>query len=146
MFFLPNKIPVRTYKAGLIQAKAYRALTTFMTAGLTPYNISLPEWSLLGILVEQPNLRASELSEKMSVKPPVVTVNINRLVAAGLIMRTPHQHDSRVYTVALTNDGRQRVDFVERQLRNKMQDYLGDINLSELITYLKVLSKLADKL
>ena len=146
MFFLPNKVRFRTYMAGLLQAKAYRALTNFMTSELAPYEISLPEWALLGLLREHKVLRPSELSQEMGVKPPVVTANLKRLELAGIIAREIHGDDSRVFTIELTPNGKIRVETIEKALRVSMREYFKDIKITDLITYINVLKKLASKL
>jgi DNA-binding MarR family transcriptional regulator len=146
MLFLPNKVRIRTYKAGLLQAKAYRALTNFMTSELAPYEISLPEWALLGLLHEHKIMRPSELSQAMGVKPPVVTANLKRLEVGGIIAREIDGDDSRVYTIKLTPGGEVRVETIEKSLRVSMREYFKDIKIVDLITYINVLNKLANKL
>ena len=146
MFLRSDKITAKTYQAGLLQAKAYRALTNFMSCELAAFDLSLPDWAMLGLMTENHHIRPSELAHELGVKPPVVTANLKRLESAGLVERRVHDSDSRVYEVSLTVAGRKRVDSVEASLRETMGGFLKGIKNSELINYLNVLNKLAGKL
>ena len=146
MFLRSDKISAKTYEAGLLQAKAYRAMTNFMSCELAAFDLSLPDWAMLGLMMENSHIRPGELAQELGVKPPVVTANLKRLEAAGLVERRVHDSDSRVSEVSLTSAGRKRVESVEASLRNTMRDFLKGIKVSELISYLNVLTKLAGKL
>ncbi len=145
MFFLPNKVRFRTYQAGLIQAKAHRALTNYMTTSLAPHELSLPEWALLGLLAEHHNLRPSELADHLGVKPPVVTASLKHLDSLDMISRDTGGPDSRVVVISLSAHGKVQVESIEKILRIELGAYLKDIKVPELMTYIRVLEKLADK-
>jgi DNA-binding MarR family transcriptional regulator len=82
----------------------------------------------------------------MAIKPPVATRLLNALVDQGLAVRNPYSNDSRGAIIGITPQGAQLVTLVERELRSEMQIFLSDIKNSELIGYIKLLSKLAAKL
>jgi DNA-binding MarR family transcriptional regulator len=145
MFFLPNRIRFRTYQAGLMQAKAYRALTNYMTISLAPHDLSLPEWALLGLLRDHGKMRPSDLSDHLGVKRPVVTASLKRLESLDMVERHPDKDDSRVVDIALSQHGQVQVDSIEKILRVEMRAYLKDIKFTDLLIYISVLNKLADK-
>jgi DNA-binding MarR family transcriptional regulator len=145
MFFINHKVRLRTYQAGLLQAKAHRVLTSYMTEALAPYGISLPEWALLGLLKDHKVLRPSEIADHLGVKPPVATAHLKRLDSAGLIHRNQPADDSRVVEISLTPEGIRKVDTIESRLRVDLRGFLKGIKVADLITYIRVLAKLADK-
>lgn len=139
-------IGMTTYQAGMLQSRAYRALSNFMTDFLQLHDLSLPQWSLLGLLHEAKEYRPSQLAEMLGVKPPVATKLINEMEAKKLLARISHGKDGRGAVISITSEGAKLVGNVESHLRQEMRDYLGDIGRDELVTYLKVLARLAAKL
>lgn len=141
-----KKIPISTYRAGLLQAQAYRALSHFMTQALAKHDLSMPQWTLLGILRDQKTCRPSSLATLLGVKPPVATRLLGDLIKKGLATKTPHSTDNRGAIAAITPAGATLVAHIERTLRLELRKFLADLSIGELRTYLKVLSKLASKL
>lgn len=146
--FLPGKghIQLRTYQAGQLQAKAHRALYSFISNRLTAYGLSLTEWAALGLIYERKAQRPSELADELGVKRPVATGIVNSLAHKGLVERTTHAVDNRVQVLTCLAAGQQLLDTAEQSLRKDMRAFLSDITIPELTTYLKVLAKLAAKL
>ena len=140
-----NSLRLRTYEAGLLQAKAHRNLTNFMSAALEPHGVSLPQWALLGLISEQGELRPTTIAQHLGVKPPVATALLRELKKMGLIIREKSTADNRSIVVHLTNEGSAKVSTVETELRGAMKQYLKGIKIRELNTYIDVLTKIAAK-
>lgn len=141
----PKHLALKTYQAGLLQSKAHRALTAFMTAQLAKHNLSLPQWAALGVLSEETEVSPSTIAGILGVKPPVATKVLNELVHKRLLKRTKHERDHRAAVLHLTAEGIALVGVVEQQLRKELRIYLADIKISELMTYIQVLNKIAAK-
>lgn len=135
-----------TYAAGMLQSKAYRALSNFMSAYLKPYNLSLPEWKALGYLQEASVLTPTDISNALGVKLPVTTRLLKNLEAKKLLKRKADSADNRVVRVKITPQGTKLALELEKGLRQEMKHFLADISQPELIAYMRVLSKLADKI
>lgn len=136
-----------TYRVGLWQAQAFKALQRFLNNELSKYGITPPVWALLGQLQENiSGLRIQELSELLGVEPPLVTKQVKDLESSGYIMRVSDVNDRRAQIVSLTAKGRQFVDDVETDLRKQMKVFLQDITDEELLVYVRTISKLAAKL
>lgn len=149
MFEMKNwksRVALPTYRAGLLQAQAYRALTAFMTQTLGVYGITMSEWALLGLLHEQTSARPSELAQQLGVKPPVVTSMVSQLVAKDWIVKTADVHDNRVVNLDLTEQGTAAIVTIERTVRAEFRTFMSDISLLDLAAYVRVLDKLAKKL
>ncbi|HEX3082625.1 MAG TPA: MarR family transcriptional regulator [Candidatus Saccharimonadia bacterium] len=144
--FTPPRIGLRSYQGALIQARAYRAITNFMAASLGADNISLPEWAILGLLMDNTALRPSDLAAALGVKPPVVTVQLRDLEKRKLVVRTQAEGDSRASVIKLTDAGRQQVEITEKRVWSDLRGYLKDIGPLDVLAYIKVLRQLARKL
>lgn len=145
MFGHSKEIPYKTYRAGLLQAKAHRALTQFMSDALSPYDISLPDWAALGLLNDNKSLQPSELATRIGVKPPVVSATVRRLTQKKLVQKQLSSTDGRSFSFGLTDRGRETVNTVEKELRQAMKSYLPNVKVRELMNYIRVLEKLANK-
>jgi DNA-binding MarR family transcriptional regulator len=141
----PNSLQQTTYRAGLVQSKAHRSLTTFMNGQLKPAGITLPEWAVIGLLVESGEQRPADIAQALAIKPPVATRVLAKLEAKGFLERADHAHDSRATTITLTAAGRQRAAELERRLRGAMKQFLSDITPVQLAVYLAVMEKIAAK-
>lgn len=141
-----RRIPHSTYRAGILQSRAYRALNTYMTKSISGYGLSVPQWAALGVLYDEKQTRPSALAETLGVKTPVATRLLNELSRKDLTVRSPYSEDKRGAVVIITPQGVKLVRTIERDLRKNMQDFLSGIKISELLTYIKVLSKLSKKL
>ena len=62
----------------------------------------------LDLLARQPSWRMSELAEALRVDPSTATRAVQRLVNAGLAVRSAHGEDGRVVMVEITEAGRSR--------------------------------------
>jgi MarR family transcriptional regulator, transcriptional regulator for hemolysin len=140
-----SDLSIPTYKAGLLQAQAYRALKQFLSGYLGKHNLVMNEWALLGLLNEGGPMRLSALAKTLQVEPSLSTTMVNKLHKQGLVKRLNDPADSRAKQVMLTAKGGKLVDSVESDLRKEMKEYLQDISPAELILYINVLSKLASK-
>ncbi len=66
---------------------------------------SLAQIHTIEVLGSHGSLRMKELAEKLGITTGTLTVQIEKLVKAGLIERCPHPADRRAIVVALTNEG-----------------------------------------
>jgi DNA-binding MarR family transcriptional regulator len=134
-----------TYTAGMLQSKAYRALSNFMTGYLSEFGLSLPEWKVLGSLYEKRGLTPTDLAEALGVKLPIATRLLKSLEAKQLLTRSVDGKDTRVVRVEITAEGKNLAFKLEKMLRQEMRLFLHDIDHSDLVVYLRVLSQLAAK-
>lgn len=136
-----------TYQAGLLQARAYRRLKRFMTEQLSPYDLTMMQWSLLGHIYDygQDGVRTSVLADIFDVQTSLMTNMVNELEKRELVYRTADPDDSRARQVRVTSEGAQFVHEVEQELRTAMREWLGDINRKHLYRYLQVMRTIADR-
>lgn len=92
-------------------AKAHRARsgTHLARIGLHP-----GQESVLKALSEEDGRTMSNLAQVLGVQPPTVTKMISRMAAQGLLKRVASQSDGRLARVHLTDEGRARIDEIDR--------------------------------
>ncbi|WP_428772735.1 MarR family winged helix-turn-helix transcriptional regulator [Vibrio sp.] len=66
---------------------------------------SLAQTHTVEVLGNHGAMRMKELAEKLAITTGTLTVQIDKLVNAGLIERCPHPEDRRAIVVALTEQG-----------------------------------------
>ncbi len=72
---------------------------------LAPWDIAPSHSRALGVLMQHPALRLSELSDHLHIAPRSTTDVVDGLQERGLIQRTPDPHDRRAMLVSLTDEG-----------------------------------------
>lgn len=71
---------------------------------------------MLFIIRQNPGLTQKQLAEKMNIAPASAAISLKRMEEAGLVRRTPDQHDGRVVHLHLTPEG---VEMDDRCARGK---------------------------
>jgi len=100
------------------------------------FGISGPKWGVLRTLyrAEQAGdaaLTASELSDRLLIRPPSATGLIDRLERAELVMRHVSPDDSRVKQIKLTRAGRQLVERILLRHDSQLQTVLAGLSNAE---------------
>ena len=71
---------------------------------------------LLALIEQLEPVRITDLAQADHTSQPGITAQVNRLDAAGLVVRASGEHDARVHRVALTAGGR---DVLHRMRRER---------------------------
>lgn len=135
---------LNAYSTGLLQGKAYNRLHTQLTRTLSPYDLSIPEWKLLGQLYENDKINLSELADLLSYDPPMVTKLAKLLEKKGHITRTADNKDERVKTIAITASGKKLIVTIEPVAKKAIGLMLTGVTQKELLTYIKVLGMIVN--
>ena len=133
---------VRAYNGGLLQGKAYRALNEHISDTLQPFNLSIPEWKLLGKLTEYDYLKPNDIAKILDVEPPLVTRLVSQLEKNNFVEKVESPDDARVKLVRCTPEGKKLIKTVEPVVRSRLRVLLKDVSLSDLIVYTKVLKSI----
>ncbi|TKB54521.1 MarR family winged helix-turn-helix transcriptional regulator [Ferrimonas aestuarii] len=97
----------------------YEKLSSWEHSVVKDVGISLAQVHTIELLGIHGALRMKELAEKLAVTTGTLTVQIDKMVAAELVERRPHQSDRRSILVDLTDKGRtlyQQHDELHHQL------------------------------
>lgn len=92
-------------------AKAHRARSGTHLARI---GLHTGQESVLKALGEEDGRTMSNLAQVLGVQPPTVTKMISRMAAASLVQRVASQTDGRLARVFLTEEGRGRIDEIDR--------------------------------
>lgn len=131
---------LKTYRLGLIQAKAFRILKQRTGTALEPYGITATEWAFLGMLIDQPQgIRAGEAAEELGVEAPFVTRLVKSLEGRALIETKSSSLDSRAKVLCLTPTGTAFVHEVEPVVRAALRTLARDIARKDLLGYMRTL-------
>jgi DNA-binding MarR family transcriptional regulator len=137
-----------TYQAGVLQARAYRALKSFMASHLRPHELTFVQWSILGLAYDytgKGGVKVSQLAELLKVEISLVTTTLNQMEPRGLVERLPDEEDSRAKRVVVTRVGERQVKKIEGKLRRDLDKWLEDIHDKQLSLYIRTLQQLARK-
>jgi DNA-binding MarR family transcriptional regulator len=90
-------------------ARLARQLRQHSPGGLSP-----SQWSALVTVEENRSLRIGDLAEREGVSAPTATRLVASLEEAGLLARTSDPADRRTAYVALTAEGREKLDWARK--------------------------------
>ena len=128
-----------TYQIGLLQAQAFRNLQEVFRAALEPYSLTIPEWSVLGLVFDQQKIGMSQLTERLRSKASHPTVIVETLRQRGLLARTEDPDDKRAKLVTITPAGQDMVKMAEPQVRAAIRKALADVDRNDLQGYFMAL-------
>ena len=137
---------VPTYRAGIAQSKAHRALSVMVTRLLKKHDISMLQWFILGLVHDagKRGIRITDIAIELDTTKAFVTKNINLLEAKQLVSRSIGTKDTRSRIVILTPQARPLAVKIEHELRSDMRaNIYQDVQPDELATYVKVLTHLS---
>jgi DNA-binding MarR family transcriptional regulator len=109
------------------------------------YDLGRHEFDVLAVLRRSGapfELTAGELAARTYVTSGTMTSRIDRLSLRGLVTRSPDPVDGRLVRVALTAEGRRRVDEALLGLLSAERDLLAPLDLSERATLAAALKTL----
>ena len=126
-----------------------RAIDEDAATALRAFNLSEVEFQLLAAIRTAPDCRAAPhaLLQPLMVTSGGLTNRIDRLEAAGWVVRAPNPDDRRGVFLELTDSGRELVDRVTAAyLRNQGELLREALTAGELATLAPLLHKLLDSL
>ncbi|MDL2363168.1 MAG: MarR family transcriptional regulator [Patescibacteria group bacterium] len=138
--------PAPTYQIGLMKSQIYRSMNGYLTKALVPYNITPPEWMLIGSIYENGQILPTELSQNLGVKPPVVTSSLKSLQDKKIIHKERSTRDGRYARVSLTLKGKQIVAEAEAVMQQDLKAFLHGIKPADLKVYNRVLMAIFTKI
>ena len=87
---------------------------------------------ILAVLYKKDGCSQKELVKELGVKPPTVTVSIQRLEKSGLIIRRQDEKDQRVSRIYLSEEGRAIIKEGIQMAKEGEQQILAGFSESEL--------------
>lgn len=111
------------------------------------YGISGSQWGILRVLHRaaaegESSLRATDLGDRLLIRPPSVSGAVDRLQRSGLVVRVASPSDLRAKHLRLTAQGRKLVQQVSEKLAAQVQLVLCKLDQAEQIELHRLLGKL----
>ncbi|WP_353095220.1 MarR family transcriptional regulator [Tissierella praeacuta] len=92
---------------------------------LSDFNITVPQFSALQILIHYGDMTIGELSQKMALACSTITDLIDRMEKADLVVRKKDEKDKRVVRVEVLPKG---YDILEKVLNKRIGFLLGKLS------------------
>lgn len=109
--------------------------TKFTELGIHPGQIPV-----LSLVAEHEGISLREMADMIHIKPPTVTVTVQRLERAGLVCKKPDPSDQRISRIFLTEKG----ENIKREIKNLFEENerilkkgFSDEEVDQLRIYLK---------
>lgn len=125
----------------MLASRVYRAR---MAEHLAVIGIFPGQEVVLQALAETEGATMGELSRLLRVRPPTISKTVTRLASQGLVTRRSRADDARIVLVALTDEGKARLDriaSVTTQMEQEIEDILDGKDARRLRKLLRRLSK-----
>lgn len=128
------------HSTGLLQGTAYSRLHTNLTNVLSQFDLSIPEWKLLGQLYDNGNVRLAELADLLSYDPPMVTKLAKSLEKKGMLSREQDSTDERAKIIILSKNAEKLLRHIDPIVKKKFGEILRGVTQEELKAYIRVLT------
>lgn len=111
---------------------ASRAFVALAARSLAPVEgvVSLTQWRALIVISVEQQRTLGAVASALGVHPSTATRLVDRLVAAGLLVRRDHPDDRRYISLALTFKGEQLVGKVNAARKRDIENILDKIDES----------------
>ncbi|WP_280300996.1 MarR family winged helix-turn-helix transcriptional regulator [Nocardia neocaledoniensis] len=96
-----------TERLGTFLKRAEQAMIAAKTAALKPAGLTVPQFSALMYLAENPGISAAALARLAGVTPPTMNTVLTNLQERGLVERSPHEWHKNVLETRLTESGKE---------------------------------------
>lgn len=130
--FLPYRLSVLSNRVSDAIARQYSER----------FNLSIPEWRVIAVLGQTPDLSAREVANRSAMDKVQVSRAVTSLVAAKRVARTEDNKDARVSRLALTSRGLVIYDEVAPLALHLEKLLLSSFSSEERTTLQKLMYKL----
>jgi len=111
-----------------------------LTDALKAYDISIPEWKILGKLYDFEKVKVVELANMLDVDPPLITKLVNKLEKKDMVVRMSEPADQRIVWIKHTEKGKSLIPELEVAVRKELRFLLDGITGGDMVAYKKVLN------
>jgi DNA-binding MarR family transcriptional regulator len=123
-------------------ARAARAVNASIQVVLEPHGVHAGQNFILERLWERDGQTPGEIAEAIGVEGPTVVRALQRMAAAGIVVRRRHPTDGRQTTIHLTAAGARLRTHLPRELGQVEEDALAGFSGAERAQLLDLLERL----
>lgn len=115
-------------------------------AHLNKVKLNLPQYTLLGLLLDSGTMPMSEVGSKLHISKPAVTNLVDRLEKNGYLKRVPHPSDRRVYLLQILAKGEKAVRDMQAIILRILLKTLGSFGPNQKVVIMQFYSELSRNL
>jgi DNA-binding MarR family transcriptional regulator len=122
----------------------YEKLSSWEMAVVKDNGFSLPQVHIVEILGLNGPMRMKELAAKIGVTTGTLTVQIDKMVKAGLVLRRAHETDRRSILVELTDPGQvmfEEHDKLHMQLTTDLTVQFSEAERAQMLDFFNRINK-----
>jgi DNA-binding MarR family transcriptional regulator len=123
---------------------AYRMSASNEDLQVGGHRLTLQEWRVLSIIADSGPLVPAEIRRRGTQDKSTISWAIKRLLAGGLLSKTPSADDGRTFEVSLSSAGQRYYGAAARVARAKARAMLSVLTPGELATLWQLIDKLDD--
>jgi DNA-binding MarR family transcriptional regulator len=129
----------------LLHARADRVVRAFVAKQLEPYQLTMMEWLLLGVVNSGPKdgVSMSAAAQTLDVTLPQITALANKLLGLKLIRQKTQSHDRRSRHILPTGKGKTALEDIEAAISNALEEWLAGFSKEQREQYLRNIQWLA---
>lgn len=130
---------------GELLLRAARRLRRASAAAYAPLGTNPHQARALRVLAEQAPVRNSQLAELLHINPRSATENVENLVAAGWVARSPDPADRRAVLLDLTPTGRELANQLEALRSQAHREVFETLDANDRAQLRQILCQLLDE-
>ncbi|WP_042430655.1 MarR family winged helix-turn-helix transcriptional regulator [Streptacidiphilus anmyonensis] len=112
--------------------------------GSTAETLTLPQFRMLVLLHSRGGMNLSRLAEQLAVNPSTAMRMIDRLIAAGMVVRETNAQDRREVSIALTDKGADTVVEATERRRADIAEIIDRMPAEHRVGLVQALRAFAD--
>ncbi|WP_095587418.1 MarR family winged helix-turn-helix transcriptional regulator [Actibacterium ureilyticum] len=137
----PSDAVLRSF-LGYMLKRTYLTARPLALAGMTQFDLRVPSFSCLSLIVENPGIAPSVLAECLKMERSNIVVVIDELESRDLIIRQRSKTDRRRYELTATVLGRHVHDQSVEEVRRQEERLFAGMTEEERAQIFKLLSKI----
>lgn len=110
-------------------SRRYAGKCFYMLKELGLYPGQIP---IMAVLRKKDGYSQKEIAKHLGIKPPTVTVSIQRLEKSGFVYRKPDENDQRITRIYLTDKGHSTIQMGMRNMEQLEQSVFGNFSETEI--------------
>jgi DNA-binding MarR family transcriptional regulator len=103
--------------SGYLLRQAWNEFRGAMEAALRPHGLTSAQYAALSVLARQGEMSGADLARACNTTPQAMNGVLATMGREGLVERTPHPTHGRILQVALTEEGKRRVEAASPAVR-----------------------------
>jgi DNA-binding MarR family transcriptional regulator len=132
-----EKIGIKSYQTMLTVIQSQQSLKQMLSICLGHYGLTMMQWLVIGVLVDQPQKPIS-IARYIGVTPPYVTLILNQINELGYITTTIIEDDERSKIIVISPEGESLALKVEEKLMSCIEREMGGLPAKDLTNFFQV--------